>query len=54
IASFHVGQIRLFFSIPASATEFLFPPTNQPPKHLMYVEWFTPFPATLDPRHGMY
>ncbi|KAG1778870.1 hypothetical protein EV702DRAFT_1092734 [Suillus placidus] len=54
IAGFRVGQIHLIFSIPASATQFLFPPTNQPPKHLAYVELFTPFPATTDSRHGMY
>jgi hypothetical protein len=54
IAGFHVGQIHLVFSIPASEIQFSFPPTNQPPKHLMYVEWFTPFPGTLDPRHSMY
>jgi hypothetical protein len=54
IAGFHVGQIHIVFLIPASATQFLFNLENQPPKHLAYVEWFTPFPATPDPRHGMY
>jgi hypothetical protein len=23
-------------------------------KHLAYIEWFTPLPATPDPKHGMY
>ncbi|KAG0695842.1 hypothetical protein DFH29DRAFT_953648, partial [Suillus ampliporus] len=32
----------------------LFPLINQPPKHLAYIEWFTPFPLTPDSRHGMY
>ncbi|KAG1740565.1 hypothetical protein EDD22DRAFT_786826 [Suillus occidentalis] len=36
------------------ATQLLFPPANQPPNHLAYVEWFTPFSATPDPRHSMY
>ncbi|KAG2052878.1 hypothetical protein BDR06DRAFT_983008 [Suillus hirtellus] len=49
-----VGQIRIIFSIPAATTQLLFPPTHQPPKHLTYVEWFTPFPVMPDPRHGMY
>ncbi|KAG2153819.1 hypothetical protein DEU56DRAFT_725961 [Suillus clintonianus] len=54
VKGFRVGQIRVVFSMPALAIQSLFPPENQPPKHLTYVEWFTPFPATPDPRHGMY
>ncbi|KAG1731873.1 hypothetical protein EDD22DRAFT_788370 [Suillus occidentalis] len=54
VKGFRVGQVRLIFSIPAMATQLLFPPANQPPNHLAYVEWFTPFSATPDPRHGMY
>ncbi|KAG1897487.1 uncharacterized protein F5891DRAFT_1129926 [Suillus fuscotomentosus] len=54
IKGFRIGQVRVIFSIPATATQLLFPPANQPPKHLAYVEWFTPFPATPDPRHSMY
>ncbi|KAG1770180.1 hypothetical protein EDD22DRAFT_977203 [Suillus occidentalis] len=54
VKGFRVGQVHLIFSIPATATQLLFPPANQPPNHLAYVEWFTPFSATPDPRHGMY
>ncbi|KAG2140475.1 uncharacterized protein EDB93DRAFT_1241851 [Suillus bovinus] len=49
-----VGQIHVIFSIPAATAQLLFPPTHQPPKHLAYVEWSTPFPVMPDPRHGMY
>ncbi|KAG0698877.1 hypothetical protein DFH29DRAFT_1016884 [Suillus ampliporus] len=54
VKGFRIGQIHVVFSMPPSAIQFLFPPENQPPKHLAYVEWFTPFPATPDPRHSMY
>ncbi|KAG2071645.1 hypothetical protein BDR04DRAFT_1128078 [Suillus decipiens] len=32
----------------------LFPPMSQPPKHLAYIEWFTPFSSMPDSHHGMY
>jgi hypothetical protein len=34
--------------------QWLFPSISQPPKHLAYVEWFTPFPSMSDSRHGMF
>ena len=27
---------------------------TMPPTHLAYIEWFSPIPSTLDPRHKMY
>ncbi|KAG1765459.1 hypothetical protein EV702DRAFT_1182481 [Suillus placidus] len=49
-----VGQIRAIFLIQERDAQSLFPLTNQPPRHLAYIEWFTPFPSTPDSRHGMY
>lgn len=33
----------MVFSISPTARQLLFPVNNQPPEHLVYVEWFTPF-----------
>ncbi|KAG1884424.1 hypothetical protein F4604DRAFT_1878757 [Suillus subluteus] len=54
IKGYRVGQIRTIFSIREQDTQLMFPPTHQPPKHLAYVEWFTPFSSMPDSRHGMY
>ncbi|KAG1722754.1 hypothetical protein EDB19DRAFT_1898159 [Suillus lakei] len=54
VEGYHVGQICAIFSLRERHAQSLFPPTNQPPKHLAYVEWFTLFPSTSDSRHGMY
>ncbi|KAG2345890.1 hypothetical protein BDR05DRAFT_1012126 [Suillus weaverae] len=54
IEGYRVGQIRTIFSLRQKDAQSMFPPTRQPPKHLAYVEWFTPFPSTPDLQHGMY
>ncbi|KAL1707030.1 hypothetical protein EV121DRAFT_200195 [Schizophyllum commune] len=49
-----VGRIRAIFSIPEKALASLFPSGNQCPKHLAYVEWYTPFPSRPERDHLMY
>jgi hypothetical protein len=48
-----VGQVRAVFSIADSAAQQLFG-TSQPPKHLAYIEWFTPFRPCQESHIGMY
>ncbi|KAG1880264.1 hypothetical protein C8R48DRAFT_767066 [Suillus tomentosus] len=52
VKGYRVGQIRTIFSIQQRDALSLFPPTSQPPKHLAYIEWFTPFSSMLDSHHG--
>ncbi|KAH9923403.1 uncharacterized protein BXZ73DRAFT_91440 [Epithele typhae] len=52
IHKYRVGRLRLVFTIPKAARDFLFP-RIMPPQHLAYVEWFTAF-TEPDPAHGMY
>ncbi|KAG2066202.1 hypothetical protein BDR04DRAFT_1121350 [Suillus decipiens] len=51
---YYIGQIHVRFLIPQNAVPIIFPATIKPPKHLTYIEWFTRFPLTPDPNHGMF
>jgi len=51
---YRIAQVRVVFELPNRAIPEVFGSLTTPPKHLAYVEWFTPLPATPDPKHGMY
>ncbi|KAI0733471.1 hypothetical protein C8Q72DRAFT_772530, partial [Fomitopsis betulina] len=49
-----VRQVRTVFSLPEKHLLSLFPTVAQVPRHLVYIEWFTPFTAEPDSRYGVY
>ncbi|KIK75707.1 hypothetical protein PAXRUDRAFT_36968 [Paxillus rubicundulus Ve08.2h10] len=48
-----VRQVGVIFAIPSTAQNLMFGATEVP-LHLVYVEWFSPFPASPERNHGMY
>ena len=53
-SGYRVAQVRMVFEIPDREVPQVFSSVDRPPKHLAYIEWFTPIPATPDPKHSMY
>ncbi|TFK95573.1 hypothetical protein BDV98DRAFT_659658 [Pterulicium gracile] len=52
-----VAQVRVVFKLPNAAYNSLLgqlPEAERPGPFVAYVEWFSPFPTTSHPDHGMY
>ncbi|KAF8810733.1 hypothetical protein BYT27DRAFT_7253430 [Phlegmacium glaucopus] len=49
---YHIGRIRVVFSIPKRALPIVFTDGTEVPEHLAYVEWYTPLPDNPEPTSG--
>ncbi|KAK6988927.1 hypothetical protein R3P38DRAFT_3331721 [Favolaschia claudopus] len=53
-SGYRAGQIRVVFSLKPAHIRSLFGNGVAPPRHLAYVEWFSPCTAQTEPHHLMY
>ncbi|KAF8268831.1 hypothetical protein EI94DRAFT_1682471 [Lactarius quietus] len=53
VKGYHIGRVRVVFSIPQKFHTHLFSPLVQVPLHLAYVQWYSPL-TNRDPNHGMF
>ncbi|KAH9000965.1 hypothetical protein EDB86DRAFT_2801599, partial [Lactarius hatsudake] len=49
VTGYHIGRVRIVFSLPERSLPTLFPIGNEVPKHLVYVEWYTSFTENPEP-----
>jgi hypothetical protein len=53
-SGYHIGHIRVVFSIPERALPIVFTDGTEVPEHLTYVEWYTPLRDSPEPNHLLY
>ena len=53
-SGYHIGRIRVVFSIPERALPIVFTDGTEVPEHLAYVEWYTPLRDSPEPNHLLY
>ncbi|KAJ7919735.1 hypothetical protein B0H13DRAFT_1868316 [Mycena leptocephala] len=54
ITGYRIAQVRVVFTLPPHLAKNVLPPGMDPPKHLAYVEWFSPFKSEPERHHSMY
>ncbi|KAI0683319.1 hypothetical protein BC835DRAFT_1536434 [Cytidiella melzeri] len=54
IKGYHVGRVRLVFSLPPAARRLLFTHESAVPTHLAYVEWYTKLQPRPEADHLLY